>query len=359
MKMKTICCMLSAVLLFAACNKDDQEVTEAVVKSRPRVTMMTTVNGLGDNGYNDLMVNGLFLFHELMDVPVSLIQPQNMLEAKMAYGRWLALNENADSAVLILGSSAYEEMVKSTPVHLKGKGSRILLLESEAAIDSVTTLTINRYGASYIAGALTAKRNAYVLVAMRNMKQLEEAIQGFKDGHQAYSEGKTKVDVEYLADGEDGFAMPDSAYHVMANHISQYNKNTTIFLYDEAVFPLLGSSFTGAMMAMTTYEFNSGIVVGIDTDRRGQSPCIPFSMVVNVHTIIADYLIRWKTGYEWPATQKLGLSNQATGIIFDFEYVPSPLAMVAPDSTFMDMNQVNLRYYDLLKEATAIEEKRK
>lgn len=359
MKMKTICCMLLAVLLLTACTKDDQEVTEAVVKFRPRVTMMTTINGLGDNGYNDLMVNGLFLFHELTDVPVSLIYPKDTLEAEMAYSQWLALNENADSAVLILGSSAYEEMVKSTPVHLKGKGSRILLLESDAAIDSVTTLTINRYGASYIAGALTAKRNAYVLVAMRNMKQLEEAIQGFKDGHQAYSEGKTKVDVEYLADGEDGFAMPDSAYHVMANRISNFNDTTKYFHYNEAVFPLLGSSFTGAMLAMTVYEFNSGIIVGIDADRRGQSPFIPFSLVVNVHAIIADYLIRWKTGYEWPATQKLGLSNRATGIVFDLDYVSSPLAVLALDSTFMDMNQVILRYDGLLKEATAIEEKRK
>ena len=355
MKMKTICCMLLAALLLAACNKDDQGEEEIVVKSQPWVTMITSVNGLGDNGYNDILVNGLYVFHEKTGVPLSVIQPKDMVEAERIYSQWLIDHAYADSSVLIVASSAYEKMVSHSTVSLKGSGSRVLLLESQAEIDGVSTFYIKRYGASYIAGALMSDRPAYVLAAAPGMPSLEESIRGFRDGHQSSPDHHPSFKVEYLADGEEGFAMPDSAYHVMANHIKICATDTNV-VYREVVFPLLGSSFVGAMKAMGDYAFSIAVLVGIDSDRRGQSTCLPYSLVVHADNVIADYLCQWIEGTPWPATQSFGLREGTTDILFDMDYKPNS-AMLFFKYGIIDMQGLVSKYDQLITIAIEKEEK--
>ena len=320
-------CGLLMVLALTACHDDDEQSQAPMERSRPSVTLLTSINGVGDNGYNDCILNGLFKFYEQTGVVAQLHSPTNMADAEHFYREWLASNANTDSVVLILGSSAYEQMARQVPTGLKGKGSRVLLLESSATIDGVNTVAIDRYGACYLAGVLLGSSPSYILAAAPGFPEIERAIAGYKDGHAAHQTTEHPVAVDYLANGEEGFAMPDSAYHVMKQRIiSQTSDTLSSLVYVETVLPLLGGSGTGAMKAMSDYEINGGLMVGMDTDRSGQSPCIPFSVVIHIDNILFDYLTEWRNGKPWATTQTKGLEEQATEIKFTPNYVFSTLA---------------------------------
>ncbi len=342
-------------LALGSCSNDEGEVCcdGTVVQDIPKMVLMPSINGMGDNGYNDAILDGLFMFHEATGTAFNVLHPSNMEEAERMYNQWLVENTYADSCVLVIASSAYEEMVSSTPVNLQGKNSRILLLESTSEIKGVSTLSINRYGASYMAGALVGRYPAYILAAVPGMPMLETAIQGFKDGHDAHVGRYPNVRVEYLAKDKQGFAMPDSAYHVMARHIETITtKDTTLLelFYSEAVFPLLGGSYAGALQAIDDSRFSVGVMIGIDRDRKNQSVNIPFSMTVNVDTILANYLLQWIRGEAWPATQTMGLEDHGTNIVFNMQYKPKSSVRIR-DFEIMDIKQLSSQYNDLKSEA--------
>lgn len=347
--------LVIAALALGSCSNDDDHVNidETVVPNSPNVVLMPSINGMGDDGYNDAILDGLFMFHEATGTTFNVLHPDNMEEAERMYNKWIIENTYADSCVLVIASSVYEEMVSSTPVSLKGKNSRILLLESMAEINGVSTLSINRYGSSYMAGALVGQYPAYVLAATSGMPLLETAIQGFKDGHDAHVGRYPDVQVEYLAKGEEGFVMPDSAYRTMARHIETITTRDTTLIelfYSEAVFPLLGGSYAGALQAIDDSRFSVGVMIGIDRDRKNQSVNIPFSMTVNVDTILVSYLSQWRRGEAWPATKTFGLEDGGTDIVFNMHYTPKSSVQLH-DFEIMDIKQLSNQYHDLKTEA--------
>lgn len=297
------------VLTVAACSGDD-DVLETITANNATVTLLCTPNGLGDNSYNDDAAAGLFAFANESGTTLRLLQPENLAEGQTMYQKWLNDNGEADSAVLIVGSSAYEQMLRSTPPALKGKGSRVLLSESDAALEGVSTVMLNRYGVSWLAGAMSQSFDVFILAAAPGVSTLEEAIAGFRAGHEATGDGSRRVTLQYLADGEDGFAMPDSAYHVISARAEQF-----FWFYDEMIFPLLGGSGTGAVSYLNSEELCTALMVGMDVDQGMQSSRIPFSLIVHIGNTLKQYLNQWRAGQDWPATQRLGLADGMTDIV--------------------------------------------
>lgn len=315
---------LLPLLLLAcmACSNDDDPIATAPPdRGKPSVTLLATVNGLGDNGYNDCMLEGIFAFYEQTGVVVRLLLPADMAEAETMYRQWLAANATVDSAVIIVSGAPYEPMVSSTVPQLRGDGSRVLLTESRAAISGVSTVGINRYGVSYLAGAMMGDFPVLVVAAAPNVAGVEEAIKGFADGHAAHVREGAAVSVDYLARDLTAFAMPDSAYRYMARRMEQL----TAVVDNEAVFPLLGGSYVGVQQAMTDNRLNAKLLVGMDADRSGQGNNIPFSVVVHIDRIVGTYLNDWRQGRPWTATATMGLAQQTTEIVIDSKFEPSAL----------------------------------
>lgn len=300
------------VLLITAMvmqNCSDNESENGTVKvGKAEVTLLVTPNGLGDNGYDDDAANGLFAFMKERGVPIRLLMPKDIAEAEKLYRQWITKNASRDSSVLVVGSTAYEDILRRNSAELTGQGSRVLLFESQEKIDGVSTVMINRYGASYLAGAMSKEFDVFILAAAPGFRPLEDAIKGFCNGHENASDGVRKVELQYLADGENGFAMPDSAYHVI------YNRASDTWDYDEMIFPLLGGSERGVIKYLNSDEFATALMVGMDVDHTGQSSRIPFSMIIHIGDVLKDYLNAWFLGEEWPETQILGLSEGAVEI---------------------------------------------
>ena len=279
--MKRIIKTITVLLLLTACSKDHSDFLEGVTR-QAAVTYLVTPNGLGDNGYNDAAAQGIFSFIIETFTPVRMLQPQDTTQAEQMYRQWLTDNADKDSAVLILGSSVYEQMARRVPVTLFGKGSRVLLFESSARIDGLSTVKVSRYGASYLCGAMSGSFDALILSAVRNNPLLDESIMGF---------------------------MADSADRMMARRIRSSST------FREMVFPLLGGSDIGVLRAMNDEQNNLGLVIGMDVDQSALSPRVPFSMIIQTGQVLHDYLKDWLSGRDWPASRTLDMSQGAAQIM--------------------------------------------
>jgi basic membrane lipoprotein Med (substrate-binding protein (PBP1-ABC) superfamily) len=311
----SLCCVLT---LFA-CSRDDDDLTgrdDSIVR-QATVTLLTTPNGLGDNGYNDAAAEGIFAFAGETGTRLRLLMPKDDTEAEAMYRQWLTDNAKQDSAVLILGSSAYEAMAQrlsSLTSHFSPQsGSRVLLFESDAEIDGISSVIISRYGVSWLAGAMSQGFDALILAAAKDVPALEESIDGFQEARKAYAgefeDRPCRTELHYLVDGEAGFAMPDSAYRYMARRAASVSS------YDEMILPLLGGSEAGVLRYLNDNEFTTALMVGMDVDQTGQSSRIPFSVVIRIGDVLKQYLNDWLAGREWPARQRLGMKDGATDIV--------------------------------------------
>ncbi|MBO7113847.1 MAG: hypothetical protein J6V95_01610 [Bacteroidaceae bacterium] len=311
--------LIILIVLFSSCSKEvKQQLQESEHKAT--VTFMVSINGLGDNGYNDDAAKGIFGFAQQTGTRLSLLLPDDMAEAEQMYHQWLEDNAKKDSAVLILGSSAYEQMAQRASASdkdklrsLKKRGGRILLFESNAQIDGVSTVMVSHYGVSWLAGAMSQGFDALILAAATGIPALEESIAGFREARKTYAGQfyghKCLTTLHYLSDNEAGFAMPDSAYRYIAERAD------TSAYYDEMIFPLLGGSEAGVVRRLNDDMYTMALMIGMDVDQTGQSTRIPFSVVINIGNVINRYLNDWRAGIVWPEKQRLGMNDDAADIV--------------------------------------------
>lgn len=350
MKKWGIACCCIAAALFTACSSDDDELEpDLVIGRQAQVTLLATYNGMGDNGYIDSSVEGVFAFAFQTGTPMQMLLPDSKEEAEMLYNLWIENNADRDSAVLIVGSEVYGDIVEHTPVNITGKGTRVLIFESTITgqPDGVSSIMINRYGASYLCGAMSGMLDAFVIAASPGYNTLEESIRGFMDGYEAHHDEGKKLEMTYLSDGETGFAMPDSAYHLMSRRMDNF------FVYNEMVFPLLGGSGLGVLRRMNDEEANLGLIIGMDVDQSAFSPRVPFSLLVKTGDVVHRYLDDWLAGKEWPRHQTLGMRDGGTDVMLHPQfYKRNPLVL----NSYRDSDTFVNRYNAYREEAIRKEE---
>ena len=202
------------ICISAALSSCSSSEDKAVDAKEARLTVITSMSGLGDMGYNDQIMSGIMHFYEANDVSMNLVRPNKTEEAKQTLQKWQAETKDKGKSLLVLAGDEYETLVTTGNLNLS-KNQQILLFESKKQNlpEGVNTFHINRYGASYLAGCMAKEHEAATIVAaMPGDPILEESIQGFTDGYQAHS--GNRVELVYLSDNEDGFAKADSAYRV-------------------------------------------------------------------------------------------------------------------------------------------------
>ena len=285
--------------ILSSCSDSDDNTVEAV-DLRPSLTVITTINGAGDNGYNDKIIAGVMQFHESHDVAMSLVRPATIDEARSALHSWLA-RDAVEQSLLVLASSDYEAMMKSENITLR-ENQKILLFESDG-IAGICTFRIQRYGASYLAGCMAAPHSEATVVAAQPGEQiLSDGILGFSDGYGAHSGGR-RAGVAYLADDYSGYVMPDSAYRLAST------------LEDAFVYPLAGGSNNGLYKYSREHSFVTILVAGMDTDCSAYSNRVPFSVVIRMDEVMKRYLNDWYQGQDLAEHQTFGLESGVVDIV--------------------------------------------
>ena len=315
------------LVVLSSCSDRDGDTAETFNESLS-VTLVTSLNGAGDNGYNDLILSGALKFYqEQENVNLSLVWPHNIEEAESFLASWME-KESDVRELLILGSNDYELMVREKDVELDEQKT-ILLFESEA-IPNVNTIRIQRYGVSYLAGCIVAPEGcATIIAAMPDEPILMDAISGFSDGFNAYYNEdnvedsyyfSTGLDTIYLANDYTGYAMPDSTYRLV-------NEINNGFIY-----PLAGGSNNGIYKSIRDNHFALTMAIGMDADCSAHGKSIPFSVIIRTDKLIEDYLTMWVDGKELPSHSSYGLEDGYTDIVI------SPY--------FYDMNMQWKPYYE-------------
>ena len=273
-----------------------------------RLTLICSPNGLGDNGYNDKIFEGVCRFLDVYgdEVEFHLKTPLSIDAALQDYEDWLAEPEKeGKNDLLVLAGSEYRDFpsLKGGPLGHR----KVLLFETKGGDYPVGVYTFNlsMYGVSYWAGSVVGLSSGdselldstLVLAAMPDEPVLEEAIRGYSDGF--YAQGGRFCRTCYLADGYEGFAMPDSAYRIGEGYWM--------------VYPLLGGSAAGV------YRYSREVLwtptIGMDVDCSSITTAVFFSVIRKMDGVMEMYLGDWVAGKEWPVSQTLGLSSGWVDIV--------------------------------------------
>lgn len=277
--------VVAFLMAFASCS-DDSTFSEKRVEAQ--ITVVTSISGLGDNGYNDEILAGVMEVANSKDVEVSLVHPSTMDEAKEVFNNWKQ-TATTEPKLLVLASRDYEDLARTDGTGLDAKHN-VFLFESdgEGMPSGVKTFDISRFGVSYLAGCMAQESQvAYILMAMQGDNTLEEAAQGFTDGYKAHST-KGLLLTSYLSETTAGFSMSDSAYHWASGKELSF------------IYPLAGGSNNGIYKYTREVLFTGLLVAGMDIDCSAYSIRVPFSVIIDIKKATADYLSAWIEGEELP-----------------------------------------------------------
>ena len=299
--------LLLLLVLGSCSDDDDQGTSQQTIPTQSKITPIVSLNGLGDNGYNDKIARGVMTFANTHAIEMSLLYPSDISYAKYMVNNWIKTDGVRDSSILIVNNS-YESMIDVDALNQLGKGSKILVIEGQGDFHSphLYNLRICRYGASYLIGTMAQEFDALVLMAMPDYAIIDEARNGFLAGYEKYKHERVNSRTLYIAEDESGFANPEKAHHLMEEYV-----------YDDFIFPLAGGSVSGVVHFLNNDYFALALMAGMDSEQSGESPRVPFSMVVHIDKLLTDYLEAWKKGDEWQHHAVFGLNEQAVEIVMN------------------------------------------
>ena len=152
-----------SLVMLCSCSSDSEN---SDVGSDARITMILSVSGQGDNGYNDyndLITQGIMRFYNHHEVSLSMQHPYSLGEAKELVKRWLALQ--SDKKELLVLSADYVELADSE-IRTLADNQKVLLFEAKAndkRPEGVSTFYIQRYGAAYLSGCIASPHREAVV----------------------------------------------------------------------------------------------------------------------------------------------------------------------------------------------------
>lgn len=337
-----IICVLVIFLISEGCTDRDTRAAPGL-KSRA-VTLVSSCGGIGDNGYNDLILSaimGYYTRHE-SEVSLSMRHPTGMEEARDILNEWLkqTSTEDVDSprSLLLLASSSYKELLEDGELNLKAH-QRIFIFECghNGLPIGVSSFRITRYGASFLAGLMASDcPEADIISAVNDDIPIKEAEDGFRDGFRAGNK-EGNIRTHYLSDNVDGYTLPQEAYNVARN------------LEETFIFPVAGGSNSGIYRYSRENPLTLQLICGMDTDCSDYSTRIPFSMVIHIDNILRDLLEHWHTSGSIPDHSDYYMTDGAEIIVNPFFF---ERAMIYRDY-YLDPDYWKLRkekYYETAKE---------
>lgn len=292
---------LSILISFSACT--DDEVTDNSIHLN-QVNILYSPNGLGDMGYNDLILQGLQTVRkERGEMESYFYTPENMEEAERIFSDWLSAETNGQPSLFVLTTHDYEELASKClqDMHQLPEGKSVLLFESRNPDGlPVSYFQISMYGASYLAGVTAANctlGQPLIVLGNSNDASVWHAADGFEDGYISQTDSGT-VTVQALADDWSGYAKASETYQMMNEWTKNYG-----FIYSVA-----GGSNAGIYRYLR--EYPHGIyTAGMDTDQSALCSQIVGSMVKRIDLLIEDFIIQWLDTGTMPEQTMYGLES--------------------------------------------------
>lgn len=308
--------LLLVSLLLCSCEKEDAPAhPDAPVCAD--ITIATPLSGIGDNGYYDEAVSGVFDAASASGLDVSLLRPATLDQAGEYVRKW-SETVSGKRRLLILPDAGYAELL---PLLQTSDTRSVLLFETSGleAQPGVATFRISRYGAAYLSGCLAkGSEKVHIVKGKKGDMTCEEAARGFAEGYRKMrSDGM--IVCHSLSDTHSGWSMPDSLYRIATDYP------------DDFFFPLARGSNTGIYKFSRESPFVTMLTAGMDVDCSLFSKRVPFSVIIDLRTVVKDYVSRWINGENISGHRDFGMQDGK--------------ASVRLSSLFYEINDIWEEYY--------------
>lgn len=273
--------------MFTSCS-DGDEGEPTPQEQQKLVIAMFSPGGLGDRGYNDLVLYGLQTVHkEHPECAMLFESPHTMEDAERIFTQWLDTQSSGIPCMFILASAEYEEMAQRVLAGRRGDmtNKAILLYETDTEFPypQVYTFKINMYGASYMAGACVAEmglQSPLIMLGSSCDMETRSAADGFIDGYRETT-GR-EAELGFFADDWSGYIMSQHAYEMMPE-LSRGH---------DFIFPVAGGTNLGIYRYLRDHP-DGPLVAGMDIDQSPFSNNIVGSLVKHIDRLVIDGITAW------------------------------------------------------------------
>ena len=306
-----------AVILPVACSGGEDEPSQEVDAVYPDITVMAPLSGVGDSGYNDEALAGVFDGVGDSGLELSILRPRSLYQAEAMAEEWKA-GQTGKRRLLVLADYEYGDIARGMRL---SDAQTVLLFESDGVgmPDNVGSFRISRYGVSYLSGCLAqGSGKVHIVGAREDDPAVGEAVMAFTAGY-GDTNPTGEIATHYLAGDASGYAMPDSLYRLAAENP------------DDFFFPLAKGSNAGLFKYSRETPFVFMLIAGMDVDCSLKSKRVPFSVVIDVKSVVGDYVGRWISGEDISGHRDFGMADGA--------------AQVRLSQLFYEINDVWESYY--------------
>lgn len=298
------------MFLCAACTK--QGGTEELPSKRYEVDVLFSPSGLGDSGYNDIILYGIQQTQMKHGYSLTMHLTDSVEKGWSIYQQWLVEEVGDDvERMMIFAGNDYEALLRQSPPEVM-EGSKVVLFETDSLIPNVYTFSLETYGAAYCIGKMASEiaYSAAVLAANPEDRNLKHCIDGFRDG---YSGGDPMNDIAvcYLAERMGmGYDMADRAYQL----------SYELYQWHSFVFPIAGRSNMGVWRYLREYP-GRVYSAGIDGDMSKFSYQIIASLVKRLDLAIEEFIAAWiNDGVLTDENVRYGLDTEFVDVAVSEEY---------------------------------------
>lgn len=297
--MKNILIISALFILFVGCGKQDEPVP-GNVQLCADITVVTPLSELGDNGYNDEALAGVLEAASTFRLEVSLLRPTTLEQAGEYVRQW-SNDGKSKRRLLVLPDAEYSAILADVSTSAT---KSVLLFENDGkdVPPDIATFRISRYGSAYLAGCLAkGSQKAHIIQGKNGDSTCEEAMKGFIAGYSTVRPDGEIIS-HSLSDTYKGWSMPDSLYHIA----SQYP--------DDFFFPLAKGSNSGVYKFSRESPFVLMLIAGMDVDCSLFSKRVPFSVVIDVRSVVKDYVSRWNAGENISGHTDYGMKDDKASV---------------------------------------------
>lgn len=316
-KMKNILIISALFILFVGCGKQDEPV-HVDVHVCADITVIAPLSGLGDNGYNDEVLAGVLEAATASQLEVSLLRPKTLEQAGEYVREW-SEDESGKRRLLVFPDDAYSAFLSAVQL---SDAKSVLLFENDGknVPSGVTTFRISRYGTGYLSGCLAkGSETVHIIEGKKGDRTSEEAASGFEDGYKK-SRPNGNVVKHLLSNTYNGWSMPDKAYRIAGEYQNDF------------FFPLAKGSNAGVYKFSRESPLVLMLIAGMDVDCSLYSKRVPFSVVIDVRSVVKNYVTRWNAGENISGHTNYGMKDGK--------------ASVSLSTLFYEINDIWEGYYD-------------
>lgn len=319
-KWSILAMIVIGAVLIASCTQDGETIYQADPKDKgstaPLVVVVYDPNALGDQGYNDLIYQGVEHAAERYGLRTMQLSPTTVEEGQQYLQllvQGLAATQDTVRRLFIVAASSYDAYLRShSNLLASSPKTDLLYFETETPLEGKgSTFFIKYYGAMYEAGAISPADAKSVLLVGANplVKSVADAVQGFTDGFNASpvainDNEDRKLSTAWLSDRvSGGFTIADTtALRLLVSQDWDLGHHLLV--------PICGGAMTNFRRIIEMFSLCN--FVGIDS--VAVSAYCNFSVVKHIDQAVYQCIEQWLSPGGMPKHQTFGLADGFTGV---------------------------------------------